>query len=282
MISIQGFDLSHWDYPVDFTQSAAAGIRFAYLKASERDFVDYRFSTYVKQKPPFPFGAYHFYRELGEQGALMQAELFHKTAGHLQLPPVCDFEIILATPHNVKIFLDRTEELDGRRPLIYTNKNFWSQLGTGYPTWTNTYQLFVASYPWLMTPLSKPTMPPGWSKWLIWQYTERGSGSKYGVKGAQAIDLDRFNGDEQDFAAWVGDAPVPESEPKPRRVQILFTRNIRTSPSVANGKVIGSCPPGEYTYTDRWDNGSTESWARIDRGWINVVINGNVYGTWLT
>ena len=59
----EGVDISHWQGAIDWTKVAAAGKKFAYMKASEStDFVDPNYTTNRAQARAAGLlvGAYHF------------------------------------------------------------------------------------------------------------------------------------------------------------------------------------------------------------------------------
>jgi lysozyme len=90
----------------------------------------------------------------------------------------------------MQVFLDKLERHYGQRPIIYTAPDFYRDNLRGellnYPFWLRS----VAAHP--------STVYPG-RKWLFWQYS--GSGISDGVDGR--IDLNVFNGNEDDWHDWV-------------------------------------------------------------------------------
>jgi lysozyme len=91
----------------------------------------------------------------------------------------------------MQVFMDRLERHYGKRPVIYTSPDFYSDnlrgAFTDYPFWLRS----VAAHP--------EKVYPG-RDWLFWQYS--GSGLSHGVSGR--IDLNVFNGDEGDWWRWLG------------------------------------------------------------------------------
>jgi hypothetical protein len=116
------------------------------------------------------------------------------------------------------------------RPIIYTRQGWWDNHTLPSPYW-KLYDLWVASY----TNRPQPTLPRDWSDWLIWQYTSKGNGSKYGAS-SKSIDLNRFSGE----LPGVEPPEPPEPEPTEYPMQIRTTArrglNVRTTPVVRADK----------------------------------------------
>jgi len=191
---VHGIDVSHNNETVDWNAAAAAGIQFAFAKATQgTDFTDPMFSTNwpAMQAAGILRGAYHF---LGFPGtdptawdANLQAQIDHflSVLGPLQpgdLPPVLDLEdgdnksgwkvLMASNPSGAlaivtKIVTYTTAQLGGVTPILYTG-SFWSgptiDSGLGDPTPTampfSTYPLWLAQYPQVHTPVPVPG-PPG-------------------------------------------------------------------------------------------------------------------------
>jgi lysozyme len=209
-----GLDVSHWDGVIDWKIVLASGYKFAYTKATES--ITYTDDTLVPNVTNaiavgMPIGAYHFYRLAADPKA--QADYFlSKIKGlKLDLPPSLDFEEQASLPQstvaqNLKIWLDTVEAGVGRKPIIYTNAYYWNTYA-GTPSWAKDYGLWVANY----TSAPAPLIPKGWTNYLIWQYTDKGS-----VPGISAdVDLDRFTGDEQALAKLAGRTFVPAAAAAP-------------------------------------------------------------------
>ena len=78
----------------------------------------------------------------------------------------------------------------GVKPLIYTNRNFWSTSMSNTDWFAqNGYRVWIANW----TTASQPALPAGnWGGqgWTFWQHTS--TGVVAGISGD--VDLDRFNG----------------------------------------------------------------------------------------
>jgi hypothetical protein len=103
---------------------------------------------------------------------------------------------------------------------IYTSKGAWNSIMGG--VYLNDRKLWVAHY----TTNPYPLLPQGWDSWWLWQFTS--SGRLPGYTGN--LDTNRFNGDDADFAEWVGDLPIPEPPPEPPTEDKLFDARVVTTP----------------------------------------------------
>jgi len=199
---LEGIDVSHWQGTINWSQVAAAGKKFAFIKATDgTSFVDNMYATnHVQAKAAgLKTGAYHFARPSAAAGnAAAQADLFVNTAqlGINDLLPALDLEVtgslsVAALQSWVSQFLGRVVQRTGVKPMIYVSPAFWSKyLG-------NTTMFADAGYNvlWIAhwTTNASPTVPAsnwGGKGWTFWQYTS--DGSVPGISGR--VDLDRFNG----------------------------------------------------------------------------------------
>lgn len=195
-----GVDVSHYQGNVDWNAVKAAGVSFAFAKATESTtYVDSQFKTNWQGMKAAGLlrGAYHFFQAGSDAAA--QAQNFIKTVGSLEamdLPPVLDIESAGSASNSsivtgVQTWLNTVEQGLGRKPMIYTNASFWNahlnnQFG-GYPLWIAHYD--VAS----------PKIPTGWTEWNFWQYSQ--TGKVQGISGN--VDTDWYNGTYADLLAFL-------------------------------------------------------------------------------
>lgn len=183
-----GIDVSLYQKVIDWKKVKAAGVDFAYIKATQgNNITDPFFSVnwQAAKQAGVLRGAYHFYKF----GILNQANYFNTALGsdRGELPPVVDVEDESAPPDlaSLKIFIDAIAA-SGARTIIYTAAWFWNNARWGgYVKWAKDYDLWVAWY----KPTPAPTIPTDWTTWRFWQYGQ-GTCSGIGVK----VDLDRCNG----------------------------------------------------------------------------------------
>lgn len=192
---LDGIDVSKWQGYVDWSAVAAAGIDFAFIRVSDGlDYQDAYFQSNWSEAKANGIvrGAYQFFRS--DEDPVAQAQYLLDEMGPLEpgdLPPVCDVETADGqTPatiaDRVQTWLDVVENALGVKPLIYTSPGVWgSYVNSGA---FSEYPLWVAH--WGAT---CPTMPTGWSDWVVWQTSD--SGSVPGVNGN--VDTNLFNGGMQ-------------------------------------------------------------------------------------
>ncbi len=190
---ILGVDLSHHNAYADWNKAKAAGVKFAFFKATEgTTFVDdkYEKQSAAARAAGIPCGAYHFFRYKGGD-PIKQAEHFCKTIKYVpvgDLPPVADIEwadrldsITEDAAHDAWKFINHVEALTIIKPIIYTAAGFFT--GLKDPSAFKDYYLWVANYG-----VSKPRIPKPWSQQLIWQFSE-----SYSVPGIGNCDANWLN-----------------------------------------------------------------------------------------
>lgn len=205
---IHGQDVSGWQGRVDWAAQAAAGSRFAYVKATEGR--SYRSPAFDHQylgagAAGLVRGGYHFARP-DSGGPEEQVDFFLNNGGGWTpdgrtLPGMIDLEGYHGLPRDyglgrqdirewISTFLIRYRDAVGRRPVVYTNAYWWNEV-VGDWTPTNT-PLFLAAYR-----SDPPTLLPGrWWAWELWQYSD---------SGPFAGDSATWHGSEDQFTAFVTD-----------------------------------------------------------------------------
>lgn len=204
--SLAGIDVSHYQGTINWSSVKSAGIKFAYIKATESTtYKDPTFSAnYLHAyNAKVIRGAYHFARPNLSSGAA-QATYF---AGHggawsrdnLTLPGMLDLEggcygkSTSAMRSWVLDFHNTYKAKTGRDVVIYTSPNWWNTCTGGWSGMSARSPLYVAHW----TSASSPSIPSGFPYWTFWQYTD--SGSVSGISGA--VDRDRFSGDSSHLLA---------------------------------------------------------------------------------
>lgn len=199
---IIGTDISAWQSDstttkiVDFKKMADAGAKFSFFRAQFGLAKDRNFDEYVKNsKGLIKRGAYFF--PIVAYNLEQQANQFCDiVAGlDLELPPVIDIENYNGVPSasSIKSMINIVESRLNRKPIIYTGYYVWRDNVAG------SSDPYFAKYPlWIATYGAKPMVPSPWTNWDFWQYTDKGDGYLFGVESAN-IDMDNFNGTEQDF-----------------------------------------------------------------------------------
>jgi GH25 family lysozyme M1 (1,4-beta-N-acetylmuramidase) len=196
----EGIDLSGYQPIVDWNKTAASGIAFTFIKATEgTTLVDHTFADHWSQakRANLLRGAYHFFRP--KQDAVSQAQVFLAQLGDPgELPPVLDVEVadgvaLAQIADGVRVWIDAVASVLGR-PLIYTSPGFWNALPAAAEL-ASKADLWVAHWG-----AREPASVNGWHRWTFWQFTNKASIS--GIPGAADMDEDRFNGSHADLRTY--------------------------------------------------------------------------------
>ena len=195
--AVRGVDVSHYQGEIDWQALRAGGVRFAYIKATEgANFRDPSFAENWQRsrEAGIPRGAYHFFSRCkpgAEQAANFIAAI---PMGDQSLPHALDAEQMGACPSGqssadhvmeIQAFLDAAEKRFGRRPLIYTTREF-------YETYLSDGRLANERF-WFRSLHWPPRFGNG--TWTLWQYHNRGN--RAGIGGP--VDLNAFNGPADGF-----------------------------------------------------------------------------------
>jgi len=227
MATVPGIDVSYWDSGIDWPKVRATGQRFMFTKATEGDFyADPTFPTNWSgaKSAGLLRGAYHFFR--CNVDAKKQAKKFidyvKAVKDNGELPPVLDLESNDGQTKDkvisrAKIWLDEVENAFGKKPIIYSGQYFLqdylSEAGGGPPAWAKDYSLWLAQYPNNYVEGMVPSLPRGWFKWTIWQYSEKGV-----VNGINAkVDLNLFNGTLEELYKFAGVSVSTQTTPEAKK-----------------------------------------------------------------
>lgn len=202
--AVHGIDVSRWQGGIDWRTAHAAGVSFAYIKATEGgDVADPAFQTYRQDARSVGLrtGAYHYFyfcRPAAEQARWFIA---HVPKGATDLPHVLDMEwnhrspTCPARPDGARvraeagIFLDMLERHYGTRPLVYTTVDFDAD--------TQITRLPRTQF-WLRSVAAPAAETFPGTRWTLWQYT--GTGLVPGID--RPVDINVFAGSLADWATW--------------------------------------------------------------------------------
>ena len=191
-----GVDVSQYQGTVDFEKVKAAGVSFAYIKATQGNTwqsPDYKADFEAARAAGLIVGFYHYY--MTDDAPQTQFDNFtsHVDLGEGDLPPVVDIEALHKNTRpdladDLRQFLSMLEGKYGVKPIIYSGVNFANEYLSGF----GNHPLWLAEYG-----VDQPKTPSGWESWAFWQYSQ--SGTVDGVNGP--VDLDRFSGTHQQLQA---------------------------------------------------------------------------------
>ncbi len=203
--AVHGIDISRWQDDIDWDRARAAGISFAFIKATEGgDRIDPGFTGHWEgaARAGVARGAYHFYYFC--RPAEEQAEWFIRNVPRDPgaLPPVLDMEWNPFSPTctyrppaatvqaEARRFVEILARHYGKRPIIYTTPDFYEQTGIGS----------VNATFWLRSVARHPREVYPGQRWDFWQYT--GTGIVPGIPGG--VDINVFAGGPAEWARFTG------------------------------------------------------------------------------
>jgi len=200
-----GIDISHHNGTIKWDKVKEDGVKFAYIKATQgTTHINRRHKkNYDKAKNEgITSGFYHFF--MFEKDGAEQAKFFleNSTLEGKDLPPALDVEYsppstrrrteekyIKGRIREITRFDSVIYEETGIHPVIYTNKECYKDLIKGH---------FDNNEIWICD-LNSEENPNIEEKWVLWQYSHKGK-----VNGISFdVDMDVFNGTEEDFRAWI-------------------------------------------------------------------------------
>lgn len=200
-MAVQGIDVSQWQGDIDWRKVRAAGIDFAFIKATEGgDHFDPKFAENWEgaKRAGVARGAYHFVywcRPAHEQALWF---MLNVPVDPDALPPVLDVEWNAhsetcpkrAPPaqarKKIEVLLAAMEAHTGKRPIIYTDRVFHAQVLEGR---FENYDF------WLRSVAAEPREIYRKRPWTFWQFTT--TGRVPGIDGN--VDRNVFNGRARDW-----------------------------------------------------------------------------------
>jgi len=187
-------DISHHQGAVDFTKVAANGIVAIIAKATEgATWVDPAYQEFksAAMKHNFLWGSFHF-----GTAADVDAQVEH----YLATIKVTDDELLCLdfeenpnkqsmTVRQAREFVSLIRERLGRYPVLYGGIWLKQHLDGKADRLLSKCPLWIAQY------AEEPTLPPGWKKYALWQYTDGESGpAPRNVDGIGPCDRNQYNG----------------------------------------------------------------------------------------
>jgi lysozyme len=261
---IHGIDVSKYQGTIDWQQVRAAGVSFAFIKATEGgDLLDSRFRENWEgaRRAGIPRGAYHFTywcRPMAEQIEWFKRNVPVEPDA---LPPVLDVEWNFQSPTcprrvpvplaqaKMREFLHAMERHYGKKPIIYADIKFHREvLANGefaeYPFWVRS----VAAVP--------HERYPG-RRWAFWQITATGR-----VAGISTpVDRNVFAGSHHQWqqlaqtgfrhrhhhhgATAVASAPAPQAPAAPAVTVVAAETQAQQVPAATTSVPAAAVPTAE-------------------------------------
>lgn len=284
MAGTPGIDVSRWQGEIDWRLVAAAGYRFAVIRATvSSTYTDPRFYTNWDgaREAGLLVSAYHAVRPSAPADAQI-GRLFDTLEARVpDLPLVLDVELAdgmsaAEISEAVRECARLVEERAGRKPIMYTGGWFWNPNIVRSPDWAD-YDLWIAHYG-----VDEPTLPKDWTAWRFWQYSETGS-----VPGVSSrnTDLDWFNGTYEELLAYA-QASEEEHEGEEEEKEIIQPERLRAR-VVTESLRMRSGPGVQYSYLGDLPQGTVidiqaiegkEVWVSFEPGkWVAMVFQGERY-----
>ncbi|HYZ52581.1 MAG TPA: GH25 family lysozyme [Streptosporangiaceae bacterium] len=226
---LQGVDVAAFQHPkssqypngapIDWTQVAGAGYKFAAIKATEGNYYTnpyYASDMAAAMAAGLYVAGYHF--AIPNVGtAVGQADYAMQNAGYgtpsgPTLPLELDIEYGPSSDHTnecygltpsqmvswISAFDSEVQRLTGQLPIIYTTADWWDTC-TGDSTAFSSDPLWVAAYS-----VSSPPLPAGWPGWTLWQYTS--AGTVPGIATTGEVDISYVNANPGTLQNTIGSA----------------------------------------------------------------------------
>jgi lysozyme len=177
-------DLSHFNANPDFALARSGGILAVIHKATEGiAFSDPAYAARRDAAGGLWWGAYHFGD--GTDG-IEQADFFLSKIGTTRMLAL-DFEKNPGGPSmtldQARAFVTRVRAATGRWPGLYGGGYLKQMLGGAKDPVLGNCWLWLAQYG------PRAVVPPNWTAWSMWQYTDSSA-----VPGVGRCDRSRFNG----------------------------------------------------------------------------------------
>lgn len=181
-------DVSHWNDVVDLSKASADGIRGLIHKASEGTSYadpDMKERFRMAKDAGLLWGLYHFLRPGNMDD---QVEHLVKTsvgAWDGNTVVACDYEDPMIPLSDVEYFMAKCATEFHVDPVLYSGHVLKEKLTVSNHPLTK-YRLWLAHY----TTKAAPILPKGWTKYWLWQYTDKGKVA--GINGN--VDLNDYQG----------------------------------------------------------------------------------------
>ena len=187
-----GIDVSHYQGRINWDEVARdSKVTYVYLKATEGtgnvdDTYSYNFNEC--KRVGLKVGSYHFFRPQLSAKSQFDNFMSRVEPRRQDLLPVVDIETtngvsdaVLQT--RLLEFCELLEKEFGKKPIIYTGKNFYNK-HIHHNSRLRTYKFFIAAYSFIEPDLYDD------NDYVLWQYSA--TGSVRGIRGN--VDMSRFVG----------------------------------------------------------------------------------------
>lgn len=187
-----GIDVSHYQGRINWDEVARdSRVTYVFLKATEgtgNSDDTYRYNFNECKRLGLKVGSYHFFRPQLPARAQFDHFVAHVETRRQDLLPVVDIETMNGVSDallqaRLLEFCELLEREYGKKPIIYTGKNFYNKHIYGNPR-LRAYKFFIAAYSFIEPELYDD------QDYVLWQYSA--TGSVRGIRGN--VDMSRFVG----------------------------------------------------------------------------------------
>ena len=194
-------DVSHFQTNIDFPSVKQAGILAMIHKATQGTTYgdpSYAVNRIAANKVGLLWGAYHF--GTAQDVPTQVNHFLHAAAADANTLLVLDWEENTIASQGTmsldqaKQFVQMVQAKTGRFPVLYGGSLIKQSVGTNGDAVLSQCPLWLAQY------TSAPSLPSGWPKYAIWQYTDGINGPQpHSVNGIGNCDRDVFAGSEAEL-----------------------------------------------------------------------------------
>lgn len=228
-VTYEGIDVSEWQGEINWENVSRAGIKVAYIRASEgNNYIDpYAIINFNGAKANgIKTGFYHYLTARTVEEARDEAEFFVSNIKGLNIDCrlAMDFEdfgdLSIDEINEIsRTFLKEVEELSGKEVIIYSDaynalRTFSTELAAEYPIWVADYGVQEPSN-------------GNWSTWEGFQYTDEGIVS--GISGY--VDRDYFTDDV--FLSDTTEIPTETIPERNTETKIIIVQKGETLSQIA-------------------------------------------------
>ena len=206
-------DVSHWRPIADVAQVVGAGIAMLAAKGTDNSrgtFTDPTLLAHRQMARDQPFDLVSYYHVAGPGDGGDHAERLADLVG----PLAANECLVLDVERGSRVdaaylfaFYARLDALGLRRPfdLAYLSRDVAAMIGlVSWPAELRLPGLWAPRYKSAGAP---PNLPPVWSDWVAWQWTDGGAtGDLYSCPGVGRCDASVFQGTRAQLQAWVAGA----------------------------------------------------------------------------
>jgi lysozyme len=241
-----GIDVSKWQGEMNWQTAADAGAKFAFIRAGSIDnssgycYTDYHYMRNISLAPDhMPVGCYWYFRP--NHSPTKQANYFCDLleGEDWKLPPVLDLETTgglspVAVSNESGEFIAQVYQRTKYWPIVYSRSYFLHDRTIDHPLF-HECDLWIARYTSKPEPWGNPgdyqkAKPPYWDDWTFWQWiADSNLAVEFGGEGPPGseddIDLNYFNGDEEDLQEYIG-SPFPPTPVLPPNIGVKVNIEI--------------------------------------------------------